>query len=168
MPLKTTHPLALSRLFNEEIYLIDRAETTSVVISDNRKPEVPSFEYLGDNNKYLLILVDQPGEIHINKENRDDLEKILKAMNMELRDAAIFNLADRIGTNFQELKDFFACAKVVLFGIDPARLSLPAIPGNQIVEYQGVKLLATYSFAEMADSREKKAAFWNEMKKLQV
>lgn len=175
MSLKTTHPLALSRLLSDELYLIkdeisakdnvpQREEAAPA--KDENKPEPPSFVYLGENNKYFLILVDQPGETHINKEDQADLEKILKAMGMELRDTAIMNLAAFPATDFTQLKAFFACSRLVLFGVDPARLNLPAVPGNQISMHQGVKILATFSFKEMQGDRNKKASFWNEMKKI--
>src|SRR5690606_26596124 len=120
MALKTTHPFALSRLLTEDLYRV--AQETVGLPADSAEPVATSpvsFSYLGENNKYFLILVDQPGEEHIHKESLADLEKILKAMKLEVRDTAIVNLAGFPGADFQQLKDFFACSKVVLFGISP-------------------------------------------------
>jgi hypothetical protein len=90
----------------------------------------------------------------------------LKAKKQELKDVAIVNVAKYPSATFKDLKDFFACNSLVLFGINPAEIKLEGIQSNQIINQQNTKILATFSFAEMLTNTDKKRTFWDEMKKL--
>ena len=131
------------------------------------KPEPPSFyEYLGENNKYILILFNDPAQKTIDPKELGTLANILKGKKQEIKDVALVNLNNYPAATFSSLKSFFACNSLVLFGINPAQLSIDGVQSNQITSYQGVKILATFSIAEMLSNLDKKRAFWDEMKKL--
>jgi DNA polymerase III psi subunit len=165
--LKTTDPLALRLLLAEDLYQIKGEEKLAepLVIEEGDESE-PNFHYLGENNKYLLLLVNQPGEQVINSGDLEALKNILSAKSLELRDVAILNFAKYPGSNYLNFKAFFACAKIVLFGINPIDIELSNIVNNEIINIDGTKVLATYSFAEMQTDNAKKRLFWNQMKTL--
>lgn len=170
MDLLTNNPGALRMLMTEELFLVKEEpviykpdiEPTQLAQADIQA----DFIYLGDNNKYFLIVVNDEKHIHLNKEYLDMLLKIIQAKGLELRDVAILNLNQYPGTLFKDLKDFFVPAKVVLFGIDPKITGLPAMSSNEIQHADQVKILATYHFEEMKSDVNKKREFWHVFKSI--
>ena len=122
------------------------------------------FRYLGDNNKYFLILIDEHEQSDIKSIHQETLLKIMSAKGMELRDLAILNINLYPGVSFTELKNFFSFNKIVMFGIDPQRLTLPPQSSNQIVKTEGARILCTYNIDEMIVDTHKKREFWSVMK----
>jgi len=122
------------------------------------------FEYLGENNKYILILIDEPTHQHIAPKELETLLNILKGKKQELKDVALLNLKKYPSATFNGLKKFFACNSIILFGIDAARIGIEQIQPNQVTSFQGTKVLSTFSIAEMLTSVDKKRAFWDKMK----
>lgn len=178
-----THNInALRFLMNEDLYVVeDLVQTekqeelpqdpiireelppTGAVISED-KSTVTNFSYLGENNRYFLVLVDDKTHKELNTPHREMLLKIMAAKKLELRDLAILNLAQYPGTNFEQLKDFFSCNRIILFGMNPGDIGLPAMGANQPVKHQSVKVLATFGLGEMSINTDKKREFWNVMK----
>jgi hypothetical protein len=130
------------------------------------KAEPAFFDYLGENNKYTLILVNEPAYAVIGPKELETLTNILKGKKQETKDVAVVNLHKYPSANFDALKGFFACNSMVFFGINPTLLGIEGVQANQIVNHQGTKVLATYSITEMLSSADKKRVFWNEMKTL--
>lgn len=124
------------------------------------------FNYLGENNKYTLLLINETEQEYLNSAHMESLESILKAKKQEIRDVALLNLHRYPNAKFKDLKAFLACTKIVLFGINPSEIGLSNITANVIITHNDVKILATYSFDEMKADNTKKTLFWNEMKKL--
>lgn len=172
--LLTRDPNALRLLMTEDLYILPEQEKAAEIIPE--KPEAEpiqkaaetvktnGFSYIGENNKYFLILFDDNTRKEISSQHKETLLKIMSAKGLELRDLAILNIAQYPGLRFGELKDFFSCSRVALFGIDPKRIELPAIGANQIEKYMDVRVLATFSIEEMNSDTAKKREFWNVMK----
>lgn len=124
------------------------------------------FEYLGENNKYILILVNEAAHQHIAPKELETLSNILKGKKQELKDVALVNLNNYPSATFSALKKFFACNSIILFGIDAAKIGIEPIQLNQITSFQGTKILSTFSIAEMLTDVDKKRLFWDKMKSL--
>lgn len=166
-------------LFTEDIYLITEEQTGLPVQQVNTVPVIKpehtiqppvnispttDFEYLGDNNKYFLILIEDKIHTRMNPAHQEMLLKIMGAKKLELRDLAILNINRYPETKFDTLKNFFSCNRVVLFGITPAQIGLPAASLNKVNSAGTVKLLPTYSLEEMRNNDDKKREFWTVMK----
>lgn len=123
-----------------------------------------AFNYLGENNKYFLILFNEPNQKDISSIQKETLLKIMAAKGLELRDLAVLNLNQYPGVNYTDLKEFFSFNKIVLFGIDPQLISLSSQSSNQVVKLDSAKILCTYSIDEMIMDTTKKREFWNIMK----
>ncbi|MXV16938.1 hypothetical protein [Hufsiella ginkgonis] len=184
----TTDPFALRTLMTEDLYQLHEPAPAAImeVAAAAEKPVphaaaaadipavsakqeaafAPSFNYLGENNRFFLLLVNEPGHMHADAKTIDTLTLILKGKQLEVRDIALLNLAGHPQARFADMKSFFMCSKMVIFGIDPTATGLPPTPGNTITVHEGVKVLATYSIKEMQADEQKKRAFWAEMKKL--
>jgi len=125
---------------------------------------IKEFNYLGENNKYFLILFYEPTQKDIGSIQKETLLKIMSAKGMDLRDIAVLNLFQYPGVRFDDLKEFFSFNKIVLFGIDPQQISLSSQSANQVIKVEGTKVLSTYSIDEMIKDTTKKREFWNIMK----
>lgn len=143
---------------------VEKEVLTSSSETVKEEPKETSFDYIGENNRYFLIVVDDKTHKNLNTPHKEMLMKIMSAKKLELRDIAILNLAQYSDATFEQLRDFFSCSKVALFGIDPKRLGLPAMGANQPEKQLGVKVLATFSLEEMSSNTDKKREFWNVMK----
>jgi hypothetical protein len=167
----------------EDIYTIDPVRTVQPPETREKKTEAPVlkeespvsqsitevpavYEYLGENNKYSLIIINDPSHPSMPPKELEALQNILKAKKQELKDVAILNLHKYPSATFKSLKDFFACNSLILFGINPSQIQLEQVQANQITAIQNTRILATYSFSEMLGSVDKKRMFWEEMKKL--
>ncbi len=135
-------------------------------VQESKSEELPrvSFNYLGENNRYFLIIVDDKSHPDLNTPHKEMLMKIMAAKKLELRDLAILNIAKYPNANFSDLKDFFSCNKLTLFGIDPQKIGLPAMGANQPGKHLDIKVLATFGLEEMSSNTDKKREFWNVMK----
>lgn len=132
------------------------------VVPEIKKPK--EFSYIGENNKYFLILIDDSSSTEISPLHKETLLKIMGAKGLELRDLAILNLNLFPNTTINELKDFFSCNKLVLFGINPQGINLPNMSSNKVENHLNIKLFSTYSIDEMINDVNKKKEFWAIMK----
>jgi hypothetical protein len=185
---------ALRLLMTEDIYILDQKSVSAEnsIKTENSKvpekdfvaektvlPEIPvslpvqnpvetkkpkEFTYLGENNKYFLILIDDTKNREISSLHKETLLKIMSAKGLELRDLAILNLDQFPDTNISELKEFFSCSKLALFGINPQRIALPGISSNKVENHANIKLFSTFSIDEMISDVTKKKEFWAIMK----
>ncbi|MHB1178217.1 MAG: hypothetical protein ACYCZO_07785 [Daejeonella sp.] len=169
----THHKSALRFLMTEDIYILREEIITASLrpIPEEIYPEIQKeeiqnsdFNYIGENNRYFLILIDDKTHAELNSSHKEMLLKIMAAKGLDIRDLAIVNLAKYPEASFSLLKDFFSCNKIVLFGIDPQRISLPAIAANKVIKHMEVMVLASFSLEEMSSSTDKKREFWSVMK----
>ncbi|MBU2267770.1 MAG: hypothetical protein KKB15_06585 [Bacteroidetes bacterium] len=105
-PLQSNDFIALSLLINEEIYSVrEDKDRPKVIETSNDEPkeldkEIESvneevekgFNYLGENNKYILIIVKEASANFLQPNDLSFLLKILVAKKLELNDVAILNL----------------------------------------------------------------------------
>lgn len=182
-PLQTDHPLALSVLINEEIYVfpesavnIPEVQPAKASIEESTSPDPvveeskevikvkPEFTYLGDNNKYILVIVKEPVKEFVNQEELVFLLKILAAKKWELKDIAIINIEKYSNLDFDDLKDYFACSRILTFGINPASLNITGASANKTLDFKGVKILGTWTLKQLEKDVSKKTVYWNELK----
>jgi hypothetical protein len=169
---------ALKMLLTEDIYsivenparkLVQPAVKESPVLQAPEKAEnkgtlKPDFEYLGENNKYFLVLIDDKIHTRINPVHQEMLLKVMTAKKLELRDLAIVNMNRYPEAKFKDLKAFFSCSRLLMFGFTPAQIGMGSIPLNRVESAENVKVLSTFSLEEMRNSDDKKREFWNIMK----
>jgi len=162
--IKIEKPTAAEKVFIAEKTAMSEIPV-AIPVPDSAVIKKPKeFSYLGENNKYFLILIDDAKNKEINSLQKETLLKIMSAKGLELRDLAILNLDQFPGTNITELKEFFSCSKMVLFGINPQRIELPPISSNKVENHANVMLFSTYSIDEMINDVTKKKDFWAVMK----
>lgn len=162
----TQDPKALQLLFQEDLYLIKNQAAKPAAIQQDAPVVEPvtEFDYLGENNRFFLLLVNEPSERYLCAPDLEILVKILAAKGMDLKDVAILNMHHYGDLNLVQLKSFFSCNKICLFGIAPHVLGMPNMPSNEASTYEDVQILATFSLQELQQTQHKKVAFWNAIK----
>lgn len=195
-PLLSTNSAVLTALLSSEVYHIDEstsqldqasliakeptlekqaiaAETAissqqEAMRSSDQTPTSVHYNYLGENNKYILILIDQPlkSEI-IRATDLLLLEKTLAALKLELRDVAIVNLQQCEALHFKSLKEFFSCNKVIGFGIELAKIGIEKeVPINTVFRIEDCPFLLASSLEELSSNQAQKVIWWSAMKSI--
>ena len=142
------------------------ASAKVTMISSDQTPSSLHYDYLGENNKYILILIDQPlkSEI-ISSKDLLLLEKTLAALKLELRDVAIVNLQQCEELHFKSLKEFFSCNKVIGFGIELAKIGIEKeVPINTVFRIEECPFLLASSLEELSGNQAQKVVWWSAMK----
>ncbi len=136
--------------------------------SSEQAPTNVHYNYLGENNKYILILIDQPlkSEI-ISAKDLLLLEKTLAALKLELRDVAIVNLQQCEALHFKSLKEFFSCNKVLGFGVELAKIGIEKeVPINTVFRIEDCPFLLASSLEELSNNQAQKVIWWSAMKSI--
>ena len=187
-PLLSTNSAVLTALLGSDVYHISEAtsqlEQASliakepniekqviaaeqvVIRSTEQALKTVNYDYLGENNKYILILIDQPlkSEI-ISAKDLLLLEKTLAALKLELRDVAIVNLQQCEELHFKSLKEFFSCNKVIGFGIELAKIGIEKeVPINTVFRIEECPFLLASSLEELSGNQAQKVVWWSAMK----
>lgn len=124
------------------------------------------FHYLGENRKFVLVLVDYPEEDYMPAAEKDYLEKVLASVKIAPDDIALLNYARYPGTAYQRLKDFFAFGHLLLFGVTPLSLKIPGpVLPYRLGLVEDVKILAADSTETLRPDNAKKRALWEELKR---
>ena len=196
-PLLSTNSAVLTALLGSDVYHISEAtsqleqadlianesttlakqEIASEATKVSEQVVIPSAEqalsavhynYLGENNKYILILIDQPlkNEIIASKDLLL-LEKTLAALKLELRDVAIVNLQQCEELHFKSLKEFFSCNKVLGFGIELAKIGIEKeVAINTVFRIEDCPFLLASSLEELSNNQAQKVIWWSAMKSI--
>ncbi|WP_183565870.1 hypothetical protein [Mucilaginibacter sp. SP1R1] len=130
------------------------------------KTPVVSFNYLGQNLKRFLILVNYPELEFIAEAHLTALQNILKRKDLEINDVAILNMATYSAVKLDELISFFKPAKLLLLGQTALPQGIAPLVLNNPKILNGYTALYSFGFKEMMDSVENKKAFWEQMKAL--
>src|SRR5690606_38744272 len=110
---------ALRFLMTEDIYTVRENKRKTEHPSHGIKELEQTFDNSGGNNRYFLIIHEDETRDKLKEVHEEMLTKILAAKGMEVKDIALLNLAKYPEADFLQLKNFFACTRIVLFGIDP-------------------------------------------------
>lgn len=176
--LQTDDLIALSLLINEDIYYLKDEETEKklpdtfikteeIAKVEDVKPNQTvqkTFDYLGENNKYILIVVKEASADFLTQPDLGFLLKILAAKKLELSDVAIINIEKIDAPNFDNLRDFFAFSKVITFGINPQLLHVTGAVPNKKSIFKDIPILGTWDLQKLQADKTKKAVFWEELK----
>ncbi len=174
--LKILDPVALSLVFDTEIYIL-KTDTFSAKQEPvlNQVPKVLiveaeekiGYNYLGNNNKSILILINDAEADVIKKDDLDFLLKILKVKELTLEDIAILNITKNTAVNFDSLKSYFGFNKVIMFGVDPKTIAFQNISPNTISTYKDIPVFASWHLNLIRLDKEKKGKImWKALKEL--
>lgn len=122
---------------------------------------------LGENTKHILILIkDQQSDI-IDEKSLSFLSGILKACNLKVNEVAVLNILTSGVNDYKILAETFSPVTVLMFGVDPAFISLPVVfPEFQIQPFSNIRFLAAPSLSVLEGDKTLKARLWTCLQKL--
>ncbi|RFZ91898.1 hypothetical protein D0C36_10640 [Mucilaginibacter conchicola] len=126
----------------------------------------PAFNYMGDNQKQFLILVNYANEEYMNAGHRAALESILGRKELSIADVAILNVNKLTPIKLATLVAFFDPTRLVIMGKDALPEGIGNLPLNKPVQGKKIHVLYSFSFDDMMSSNDNKKAFWEQMKTL--
>lgn len=188
----TRDPVVLSYLLTEELYAVNDPATPPTAPDSREAPAEPAasegatgtapenpkaaseapgqaetYRYLGENKRQVLVLVYYPGEEYLPEAEKAYLEKILAAAGLRPDDIALLNYARYKEHRFPALKRFFNFRHLLLFGITPGRLDIPAAVSLYCTaDTEGARILAADSPETLRPDTQKRRLLWAELQKL--
>jgi len=144
--------------------LIDTYETplNQVVadITENKPADHPTWKWLGENRKNVLIIVSNSDVVHLPDHDLVFLTGILGACKLNMADVAIVNLNNHPEASYKELVAFFKSKIVLLFAVEPASFGLPmSFPHFQIQPFTGNSFLFSPSLKALEKDKVLKIKF---------
>ncbi|MEJ5963970.1 hypothetical protein [Pedobacter immunditicola] len=180
----TSNMEALRLFFTDDIYLIANdvtsvpsvAQETAVVketpevkndvpVIETSAP-VPNYQFLGENSRKVLILVNDANNPVSSPAGTALLWKIVTAIKLSPNDCAVLNYQQHQGVSFEELTAYFQPQLLLSFGIAPATMGL----SEQQTELIGLQGTVKTIFSSELDALEVditiKKALWKSLQQL--
>lgn len=127
--------------------------------------EMLDWPVLGDFQKKILILVDEPGQAFLSDEDLTFLSGILSACKMSLGDIGIININRTPGTRAAGLNQKFRPTAWWVFGLEPKKIGLSR--ENEAAtasRFEGAPVFAAPSLQILSQKPEAKRELWKHLK----
>ena len=150
-----------TELYKNSLVALD----TPQIKSNSLKPQ--SLNFLGKNQKQILIVVNDSEAIHLNDSDTALLTGILNACKLNFNDVALLNLAQHNGIDLSSIQDNFNPKVMITFGIN-----LTSIEIEQHFEYYVISKLKSMTFlnanslTQIGKNVEEKKQLWNCLKSI--
>jgi DNA polymerase III psi subunit len=129
-------------------------------------PEKPVQQFLGHNEKKVLVLVSHQSVPFLPDEELSFLTSVLAACKLSMADIALANISKIEPGELPGLIESQANS-VLLFGIDPSGIGLPInFPQFQLQQFNKRSYLHAPTLRELEKDKEAKRQLWNSLKKL--
>jgi len=149
----------LADLYSSSLVLVEDDLHGKKLPKSVKTDSVPKKWFLGNNNKKITILVNEPGVVYLNEESLGFLTKILGACKLNLADVAVVNILQNEITISKINKELIPTV-CLLFDVQPDSIELPFnVPNYQIQNYGGcIFMIAPTIAAYYGESEEAKLA----------
>ena len=136
-------------------------------ISADQTSGIPGWNWLGGNQKNVLIIVHYLNAVHLPDNDLGFLSGILGACKLNLSDVAILNLKNYPDASYKEMITYFKSKIVLLFDVEPASFGLPlSFPHFQLQPFAGNSFLFSPSLHELEHDKILKSKLWVCLKRL--
>jgi len=123
------------------------------------------FIFQGDKRTGVLFILRYPDYPYFSPAAEEAFLKTIGALNLNANNVAVVNLANPHNPNdWGRIMKFFEPKKIILLGVEPTSLKLPAIAHNSYMKGRVATVFNTFSFEEMFADVQKKKLFWGEFK----
>ncbi|MCW3107756.1 MAG: hypothetical protein JWQ09_2262 [Segetibacter sp.] len=102
---------------------------------------VEKIKFLGENEKGVIIIVNQSEAVFLMEDDLTFLTNILKACQLNLADIAIINIAKQ-EVNYEAIKEQLNATNILLFDVEPSAIKLPfLIPAFQVQKFDSCTIM---------------------------
>ena len=138
--------------------LVDLNEKGEISLSDHQ---------LGDNQKNVLILVNDVRSQVMSENELNFLNGILSACKLTVRDVTILNIAHFPDARYDKLFEIYSPASVLMFGVTAANIDMPVnFPEFNIYNFQKVRIVSSPSLSEVEVNQAFKKSLWTCLKQI--
>ena len=131
------------------------------------EPKDSEIDFLGENRKKVVFMVNNDKEKYISNEEMEVLINLLTACKLSMADIALVNFHPSHDTNYEMLNERFQAKYILLFGITCAELGLPFnIPHFQVQKFQEQTYLFNPPFSDLLTNKNSKIELWNCLKRM--
>ncbi len=126
-----------------------------------------SWKSLGNNAKFILVVVKNEELIFLHDNELTFLTGILGACKLTMEDVALVNMNNHPEASGKDLVHFFKSRSVLLFDIMPSAFGLPVnFPQYQLQPFAGTTYLYAPSLSQLENDRVEKSKLWVCLKRL--
>ncbi len=149
----------LADLYSSSLVLVEDAFLRKNIPKAIKPDLLPKNWFLGNNNKKITILVNEPDVVFLNEESLIFLTKILGACKLNITDVAVVNILQN-DINISKINKELNPTVCLLFDVQPDSIELPFnVPDYQIQNYDGcIFMIAPTIKAYYGESNEAKLA----------
>lgn len=156
-------PLLMQQLYSKS--LVDISDHPTANPGKIADPGI-AISRLGNNEKNILVIVDEKDAPFLEDAQLALLVSILTACKLSLADIALVNFHKNPAIHFNMLNEQLHPSAILLFGIDAARLDFPLIfPHFQLTSYNGQTYLASPPLQQIGADTQLKKQLWTQLQK---
>jgi hypothetical protein len=138
-----------------------------IPVSSDKPVATSSVNYLGNNQKNILIVVNHDQVSYLTDEELAFFTKVLSACELGIADVAIVNWSKLDDKNYTTLLKELQSKTVLLFNLTPIEFGLPLhFPPFQIQEFDQRTYLQAPSLTSIEQDVTTKKQLWTALKKL--
>lgn len=128
-------------------------------------PEDDAFSFLGDNNKNILVLVNEAGAKYLPEKDLSFLVSVLTACQLSLADTAIVNTYGK-KTDYEKVTSQMNAKVVLLFNVPPTEIKLPMdFPFFQVQKFREQTYVYSPALSVVEKDVQMKKQLWAALKK---
>lgn len=140
-------------------HLIQQNEAVAPTTPKSSKKN--DWTYIGNNEKNILLLVNYPDQVELNKLQHSFLNNMLSACKISLSDVVVMNLSQNPNADHKKLQVYFKSQIILLFDIEPSSFGLPLnFPHFQVQTFANCTFLFTPSIEELEGDKVLKSKLW--------
>lgn len=156
-----SHIPAIEPIINEEV--------PGLSIAQEPKPSYKkewNFEFLGKNQKGILILVNDGVNKVSSPQGTELLRKLVKAIELTNNDFALVNYANYIDATFDDLNKTFSCQLLISFGVEAKTLGLAEQILHQMSKLEQTRMIFTTNLHDLDSDQTSKKLLWTTLQQL--
>ncbi len=133
----------------------------------NKSLKEDSLSFLGNNQKNILVVVNEENAVYLQDEDLNFLIDILTACKLSLSDTALINFNRNKRISYQSLTDYFKPSVIICLGIELEKLAFPLqFPYYQVQHYNQQQCLCGPSLNKLSADKQEKLQLWASLKKI--
>jgi hypothetical protein len=150
----------ITDLFKNSLVDLDGEQIKTTNKSNN------TISFLGNNDKQIAILVNEPEAIYLKEDELNLLLNILNACKLTMADIAVINL-DKTTTNYKQLQEDLLAKIILLIGVSTQDIALPLdFPMYKIQGYNNQQYISSVSLQQLLNDKAEKGKLWLSLKTL--
>jgi len=151
--------------------LVEKLYSKTLVDLNTVKAPAPAvgkavFNWLGNNEKNILIIINEPETVYLRDADLALLVGILTACKLSMADIALLNFDKNNQAGYTSLNEALHPSTIILFGIEPVLLDFPLhFPHFQLQPYNGQHYLSAPSLKNIGEDVSLKKQLWLALQK---